>query len=94
MKKQEMIRNLAEKLEVSQVKVNEILKGLDEFIAEVVENEDEVTICGMKIATREVAARKGKIDNKLGCYEYETPAKVIPTVKFVKSVKDKLSKEL
>lgn len=94
MKKQEMVKNLAERLDLSQVKVNEVLKELEELIAEVIEKQDEVFLCGMKISTKEASPRKGMIENKLGKYEYDKPARIVPTVSFTKTVKNKLSKEI
>lgn len=93
MTKKEMIKALSEKLGVSQIKTGEILNGLESFIGDVVEAQEEIIICGIKIATKEVEAKSGRLENKYGVYEYETPAKIVPTIKFVPSAKDKLTKE-
>lgn len=93
MTKKEMIKALAEKLGESQKRTVEILGGIEDFIEDVVFAEDEVTLCGVKIATKETKARKGEMENKYGAFKYDVPAKVLPTIKFVKSAKDKLTKE-
>ena len=93
MTKKEMIKALAEKIGESQKRTLEILEGLESFIDDVVEAQDEATICGIKIATKETEAKTGKLENKYGVYEYETPAKIVPTIKFVPSAKDKLTRE-
>lgn len=100
MKKQELITGIVEVLKEKDVKasqtlVKEVLVALEEVVDAVVEARDEVTVCGIKIATKEVDAKEGIINfgEKQG-ETWTTPAMVVPTAKFLKSKKDSLSVEI
>ena len=70
-----------------------IRAAVEEVIGQVVANQDEVVVAGMKISTREQAAKSGVTALK-GGIEWSTPAMIVPTVKFLKSKKTELSVEI
>ena len=78
---------------VSQETVRKVLAAVEEVIGQVVANQDEVVVAGMKISTREQAAKSGVTALK-GGIEWSTPAMIVPTVKFLKSKKAELSVEI
>ncbi|MGL5718463.1 MAG: HU family DNA-binding protein [Paraclostridium sp.] len=99
MKKQEFIlevTNIAKEngAKVSQEGVKQVIAAMEEVIGQVVAAQDEVAFAGIKISTREVAAKSGV--SVLGGEEkaWSTNAKICPTVKFLKSKKDELSVEI
>lgn len=94
MTKKDMLKEIASELDITQVRAAEVVDGLERLLNRVIENRDEVIICGIKIGTKERKGRAGKIDNQIGCYEYETPDKIVPYIKFTKSTKERLTKEV
>ena len=98
MKKQEFVLEITNIVKengsnVSQETVRKVLAAVEEVIGQVVANQDEVVVAGMKISTREQAAKSGVTALK-GGIEWSTPAMVVPTVKFLKSKKAELSVEI
>jgi nucleoid DNA-binding protein len=98
MKKQEFVLEIANIVKengsnVSQETVRKVLAAVEEVIGQVVANQDEVVVAGMKISTREQAAKSGVTALK-GGIEWSTPAMIVPTVKFLKSKKTELSVEI
>jgi nucleoid DNA-binding protein len=98
MKKQEFILEITNIVKengsnVSQETVRKVLAAVEEVIGQVVANQDEVVVAGMKISTREQAAKSGVTALK-GGIEWSTPAMIVPTVKFLKSKKTELSVEI
>lgn len=98
MKKQEFILEITNIVKengsnVSQETVRKVLAAVEEVIGQVVANQDEVVVAGMKISTREQAAKSGVTALK-GGIEWSTPAMIVPTVKFLKSKKAELSVEI
>ena len=98
MKKQEFvleITNIVKEMgsNVSHETVRQVLAAVEEVIGQVVANQDEVVVAGMKISTREQAAKSGVTALK-GGIEWSTPAMIVPTVKFLKSKKTELSVEI
>ena len=98
MKKQEFILEITNIVKengsnVSQETVRKVLAAAEEVIGQVVANQDEVVVAGMKISTREQAAKSGVTALK-GGIEWSTPAMIVPTVKFLKSKKTELSVEI
>lgn len=101
MKKAEFIQevtNIAKEngAKVSQEAVKQVMDSMEVVIAQVVEARDVVNICGMKIGTREVAAKEGIInmDGARKGEKWTSSAKIIPTIKFLDSKKNELSKEV
>jgi nucleoid DNA-binding protein len=89
MKKQEFVLEITNIVKengsnVSQETVRKVLAAVEEVIGQVVANQDEVVVAGMKISTREQAAKSGVTALK-GGIEWSTPAMIVPTVKFLKS---------
>ena len=98
MKKQEFVLEITNIVKengsnVSQETVRKVLAAVEEVIGQVVANQDEVVVAGMKISTREQAAKSGVTALK-GGIELSTPAMIVPTVKFLKSKKTELSVEI
>ena len=98
MKKQEFVLEITNIVKengsnVSQETVRKVLAAVEEVIRQVVANQDEVVVAGMKISTREQAAKSGVTALK-GGIEWSTPAMIVPTVKFLKSKKTELSVEI
>lgn len=100
MKKQELITGIVEilkerEVKASQVLVKEVLEALEETIDAVVEAQDEVTVCGIKIATKEQEAKSGVINfgSRQG-ETWSTNKMIVPTVKFLDSKKKQLSVEI
>jgi nucleoid DNA-binding protein len=98
MKKQEFVLEITNIVKdngsnVSQETVRKVLAAVEEVIGQVVANQDEVVVAGMKISTREQAAKSGVTALK-GGIEWSTPAMIVPTVKFLKSKKTELSVEI
>ena len=98
MKKQEFVLEITNIVKengsnVSQETVRKVLAAVEEVIGQVVANQDEVVVAGMKISTREQAAKSGVTALK-GGIEWSTPAMIVPTVKFLKSKKAELSVEI
>ena len=98
MKKQEFVLEITNIVKengsnVSQETVRKVLAAVEEVIGQVVSNQDEVVVAGMKISTREQAAKSGVTALK-GGIEWSTPAMIVPTVKFLKSKKTELSVEI
>jgi nucleoid DNA-binding protein len=98
MKKQEFVLEITNIVKengsnVSQETVRKVLAAAEEVIGQVVANQDEVVVAGMKISTREQAAKSGVTALK-GGIEWSTPAMIVPTVKFLKSKKTELSVEI
>ena len=97
MKKQEFIVEVTNVLKEKEVKasqemVKQVLIAMEEVVDGVVEAQDEVALLGMKISTKEQAAKEGVINfgEKQG-QTYTVPAKIVPTVKYLKAKKDALS---
>ena len=95
MKKQEFVLEITNIVKengsnVSQENVRKVLAAVEEVIGQVVANQDEVVVAGMKISTREQAAKSGVTALK-GGIEWSTPAMIVPTVKFLKSKKNILN---
>jgi nucleoid DNA-binding protein len=98
MKKQEFVLEITNIVKengsnISQETVRKVLAAVEEVIGQVVANQDEVVVAGMKISTREQAAKSGVTALK-GGIEWSTPAMIVPTVKFLKSKKTELSVEI
>ena len=98
MKKQEFVLEITNIViengsNISQETVRKVLAAVEEVIGQVVANQDEVVVAGMKISTREQAAKSGVTALK-GGIEWSTPAMIVPTVKFLKSKKTELSVEI
>ena len=98
MKKQEFVLEITNIVKengsnVSQETVRKVLAAVEEVIGQVVANQDEVVVAGMKISTREQAAKSGVTALK-GGIEWSTPAMIVPTFKFLKSKKTELSVEI
>ena len=98
MKKQEFVLEITNIVKengsnVSQETVRKVLAAVEEVIGQVVANQDEVVVAGMKISTREQDAKCGVTALK-GGIEWSTPAMIVPTVKFLKSKKTELSVEI
>ena len=98
MKKQEFVLEITNIVKengsnVSQETVRKVLAAVEEVIGQVVANQDEVVVAGMKISTREQDAKFGVTALK-GGIEWSTPAMIVPTVKFLKSKKTELSVEI
>ena len=99
MKKQEFIlevTNIAKEngAKVSQEGVKQVIAAMEEVIGQVVAAQDEVAFAGIKISTREQAAKSGVSKMKDVETEWSTPAMIVPTVKFLKSKKTELSVEI
>lgn len=99
MTKETVIQTITKELKekghkANQAMVKDALVVLEEVIDTVVANQDEVTIAGLKVSTKLQKGRKGTIN--LGARageEYETPDRIIPTVKFLPKKKQDLAVE-
>ena len=98
MKKQEFIQNVVaiakeEGIKLTQDTANKVLDIVEEAIDGVIVAQDHVTIMGMKFDTKLQKGRTGTINLGSRAGEtYSTPDKVVPSVKFIKSKKDFLTK--
>ena len=93
---QEIVKRAKEQeLELSQKVVSKILAITEEVVNDVVLAGDDVTILGVKHATRETKAttRVLTMGARAG-EEIEVPAKIVPTVKVTPKRKTELTKEI
>ena len=98
MKKQEFIQNVVAIAKENEIKLtkdtaSKLLDIIEEAIDGVIVADEQVTIMGMKFETKLQKGRTGTINlgNRAG-ETYSTPDKVVPSVKFIKSKKDALTK--
>ena len=98
MKKHEFIQNVVAVAKQNEIKLTQdtaskILDIIEEAIDGVIVANEQVTIMGMKFETKLQKGRTGTINlgNRAG-ETYSTPDKVVPSVKFIKSKKDALTK--
>ena len=98
MKKQEFIQNVVaiakeKEIKITQETASKILDVIEEAIDGVIVAQDYVTIMGMKFDTKLQKGRTGTINLGSRAGEtYSTPDKIVPSVKFIKSKKDALTK--
>ena len=98
MKKQEFIQNVVTIAKENEIKLtkdtaNKLLDIIEEAIDGVIIAQEHVTIMGMKFETKLQKGRTGTINLGSRAGEtYSTPDKIVPSVKFVKSKKDSLTK--
>lgn len=98
MKKHEFIQNVVviakeQGIKLTQETANKLLDIIEETIDGVIVAQEHVTVMGMKFETKLQKGRTGTINlgSRAGEH-YSTPDKIVPSVKFVKSKKDSLSK--
>lgn len=91
MKKPELLKGLTLKMEgLTQKQADEFLKALAEVVTEGLVQGEEVTLPDIvKLGTKERSERKGH--NPKTKEEIIIAAKVVPTAKFVKTLKDKVA---
>lgn len=99
MTKEEVVQTITRELKerghkANKAMIKDALVVLEEVVDTVVANQDEVTIAGLKVSTKLQKGRKGTITfgAKAG-EEYETPDRIIPTVKFLPKKKQDLTIE-
>lgn len=98
MKKHEFIQNVVAVAKQNEIKLTQdtaskILDIIEEVIDGVIVADEHVTVMGMKFETKLQKGRTGVINLGSRAGEaYSTPDKIVPSVKFVKSKKDALSK--
>jgi nucleoid DNA-binding protein len=98
MKKQEFIQNVITIAKDNNIKLNKdtaskLLDIIEETIDGVIVAQDQVTIMGMKFETKLQKGRTGTINLGSRAGEtYSTPDKIVPSVKFIKSKKDSLTR--
>lgn len=98
MKREELIEQirdkagvkLEDKMTVSKAIAKAFLEAIEETIHEVVDNEDSVTVAGIKVSTKKVEAKTGVLGGK----PWATGERVVPNAKFSDTTKQKLTKEL
>lgn len=98
MKKNEFIQNFVTIAKENEIKLtkdtaSKLLDIIEETIDGVLEAQDKVVVMGMKFETKLQKGRTGTI--KLGSRAgetYTTTDKIVPSVKFMKSKKDSLTK--
>ena len=99
MKKQEFIQNVVTIAKENEIKLtkdtaSKILDIIEEAIDGVMIADEQVTVMGMKFETKLQKGRTGTINLGSRAGEtYSTPDKIVPSVKFVKSKKDSLTKQ-
>ena len=98
MKKQEFIQNVVTIAKDNNIKLtkdtaSKLLDIIEETIDGVIVAQEQVTIMGMKFETKLQKGRTGTINLGSRAGEtYSTPDKIVPSVKFVKSKKDSLTR--
>lgn len=100
MKKIEFIQNVVtiakeNEIKLTQDTANKVLDVIEEAIDGVITSGEHVTIMGIKFEPKLQKGRTGTINlgNRSG-ETYSTPDKIVPAVKFVKSKKEALSREV
>lgn len=86
MKKQELIKAVAVTTELTQKQVKEVLDATEVVLKDVMRNEDEVTVLGVKFATRLQKGRDGI--SPMNGQPYHTEDKIVPRLKAMKTLKD------
>lgn len=85
MKKQDLIRRIAENTECSQKQIKEILDVTESTIHEVLREGEDVTIVGVKFATKVQKGRDGV--SPMTGQAYHTEDKIVPRLKATASLK-------
>lgn len=94
MKKIDFVKKVSEKSGLTQKAVREALDAMELVIGEMYQEDDELIMFGVKFEMRELKADSGKLETRDGeVREWSKPARKVPTVKILKSTKEKYSKE-
>ena len=89
MKKVDFLKEVAEELGVSQIRVREILDVIEKKRNEVLQDVEELTLMGVKYLTKIQKGKEGEITLKDGTKKpWKTEDKRVPKVKAAKSLKD------
>lgn len=86
MKKQELIKAVAVTTELTQKQVKEVLDATELVLKDVMKSEDEITVFGVKFATRLQKGRDGV--SPMTGEPYHTEDKIVPKLKAMKSLKE------
>lgn len=99
MKKLEFIQNVValgkeNNLKLTQDTANKVLDVVEAAIEDVIVSGEHVTVMGMKFESKVQKGRTGTINigNRKG-ETYSTPDRIVPSVKFLGSKKESLSRE-
>lgn len=99
MRKDEFVKVVTNELKekghkVNQPLVKDMLTAVENAVDGVIANKDEVSVLGVKFATKLQKGKTGiiQLGDRKG-QEYTTEDKIVPTVKYLKSKKDSLSVE-
>ncbi|MGL4450470.1 MAG: HU family DNA-binding protein [Clostridium sp.] len=100
MKTQEVVQRVtkimnAKNIAANQKTTREFLDSLEEVVDNAILKGDSVVLFGVKLSTKEQKGREGTIHlgNRKG-EAYTSPDKIVPVAKYMKSKKDKLTKEV
>ncbi|MCC0705335.1 HU family DNA-binding protein, partial [Clostridioides sp. ES-S-0049-02] len=89
MKKVDFLKEVAEELGVSQIRVREMLDVIEKKRNEVLQDGEELTLMGVKYLTKVQKGREGEMTLEDGTKKpWKTEDKRVPKIKATKSLKD------